>query len=188
MKKTLKHFLPILCMIAAIAVLTLAAAAATETGSCGTGLTYTLDTETGVLTVSGTGAMTDFYAATPAPWSSYAASVRTVKLEEGVTTLGNLALKGCVKLESLSLPTTLIEIGTGNLPTESPLWQPAAAGEIRVDGWLVSYKGTTPQDLRLSDGIRGMANGVFAWDSVKTAVLPGSLRYVGKDTSFRAML
>ena len=42
MKKTLKHFLPILCMIAAIAVLTLAAAAATETGSCGTGLTYTL--------------------------------------------------------------------------------------------------------------------------------------------------
>lgn len=182
MKKTLKHFLLILCMIAAIAVLTLAAAAATETGSCGTDLTYTLDTETGVLTVSGTGAMTDFYAATPAPWSSYAASVRTVKLEEGVTTLGNLALEGCVKLESLSLPTTLTEIGTGNLPTESPMWQSAAAGEICVDGWLVSYKGTTPQDLRLSDGIRGMANGVFAWDSVKTAVLPGSLLYVGKDT------
>ena len=151
-------------------------------GSCGNGVRYVFDKNTGVLTISGTGAMTDFYAATPAPWSSYAADVRTVKLEEGVTTLGNLALKGCVKLESLSLPTTLTEIGTGNLPTESPMWQSAAAGEIRVDGWLVSYKGTTPQDLRLGDGIRGMANGVFAWDSVKTAVLPGSLLYVGKDT------
>ena len=151
-------------------------------GTCGNGVRYVFDKDTGVLTISGTGAMTDFYAATPAPWSSYAASVRAVKLEEGVTTLGNLALEGCVKLESLSLPTTLTEIGTGNLPTESPMWQSAAAGEIRVDGWLVSYKGTTPQDLRLSDGIRGMANGVFAWDSVKTAVLPGSLLYVGKDT------
>ena len=151
-------------------------------GSCGNGVRYVFDKNTGVLTISGTGAMTDFYAATPAPWSSYAADVRTVKLEEGVTTLGNLALKGCVKLESLSLPTTLTEIGTGNLPTESPMWQSAAAGEIRVDSWLVSYKGTTPQDLRLGDGIRGMANGVFAWDSVKTAVLPGSLLYVGKDT------
>ena len=39
MKKTLKYFLPILCMIAALAALTLAAAAATETGSCGTDLT-----------------------------------------------------------------------------------------------------------------------------------------------------
>ncbi len=151
-------------------------------GTCGNGVRYVFDKDTGVLTISGTGAMTDFYAATPAPWSSYAASVRAVKLEEGVTTLGNLALEGCVKLESLSLPTTLTEIGTGNLPTESPMWQSAAAGEICVDGWLVSYKGTTPQDLRLSDGIRGMANGVFAWDSVKTAVLPGSLLYVGKDT------
>ena len=151
-------------------------------GTCGNDVRYVFDKDTGVLTISGTGAMTDFYAATPAPWSSYAADVRTVKLEEGVTTLGNLALKGCVKLESLSLPTTLTEIGTGNLPTESPMWQSAAAGEIRVDGWLVSYKGTTPQDLRLGDGIRGMANGVFAWDSVKTAVLPGSLLYVGKDT------
>ena len=151
-------------------------------GTCGNGVRYVFDKDTGVLTISGTGAMTDFYAATPAPWSSYAASVRAVKLEEGVTTLGNLALEGCVKLESLSLPTTLTEIGTGNLPTESPMWQSAAAGEICVDGWLVSYKGTTPQDLRLGDGIRGMANGVFAWDSVKTAVLPGSLLYVGKDT------
>lgn len=151
-------------------------------GTCGNGVRYVFDKDAGVLTISGTGAMTDFYAATPAPWSSYAASVRAVKLEEGVTTLGNLALEGCVKLESLSLPTTLTEIGTGNLPTESPMWQSAAAGEICVDGWLVSYKGTTPQDLRLSDGIRGMANGVFAWDSVKTAVLPSSLLYVGKDT------
>ena len=60
MKKTLKYFLPILCMIAALAALTLAAAAATETGSCGTDLTYTFDTETGVLTISGKGAMGDY--------------------------------------------------------------------------------------------------------------------------------
>ena len=39
MKKKLKYFLPILCILAALAVLTLAAAAATETGSCGTDLT-----------------------------------------------------------------------------------------------------------------------------------------------------
>lgn len=51
MKKTMKHFLPILCMIAALAVLTLAAAAAIETGSCGSNATYTLDTATGVMVI-----------------------------------------------------------------------------------------------------------------------------------------
>lgn len=179
MKKTLKYFLPILCMIAALAALTLAVAAATETGSCGTDLTYTFDTETGVLTISGTGAMTDFYRDTPAPWSSYAADVRTAVLEEGVTTLGNSALLNCSSLESLSLPTTLTRIGAGSLPSESPLRNSVMKGEICVDGWLMDYNGTVPKDLCLSEGICGMADAIFIWNSVETAVLPRSLRYIG---------
>ena len=183
MKHCTRFFLPLLLLCLSLVAFALGAGAAVETGSCGDNLTYALDTETGVLTISGNGAMTDFYEATPAPWSSYAASVRTVVLEEGVTTLGNLALVG-TNLERLTLPTTLTEIGTGNLPWESPLWKSMPDGEVCVDGWLMGYKGTKPKNLCLSEGIVGMTDGVFALGSVETAVLPSSLMYVGKDSFF----
>ena len=101
MKKTLKHFLPILCMIAAIAVLTLAAAAATETGSCGTDLTYTLDTETGVLTVSGTGTRIR------KPELSDSSLVRSIVISEGARVMMYDAFSDCGNLESITIPTTL---------------------------------------------------------------------------------
>lgn len=183
MKHCTRFFLPLLLLCLSFIAFALCAGAAVETGSCGENLTYTLDTDTGLLTISGTGPMTEYYANTPAPWSSYAASVRTVVLEEGVTTLGNLALD-CTNLERLSLPTTLTEIGTGNLLWESPLWESMPEGEVCVDGWLMGYKGTKPKNLCLSEGIVGMTNGVFALESVETAILPSSLMYVGKDSFF----
>lgn len=182
MKKLYAHFSRIFCLLAVLAALTLTAFAV-ETGTCGANLTYTLDTETGVLTVSGTGAMPDYYAATPAPWSDYASYVRTVNIGEGVTRVGNMAFDGCTKLKSLSLPSTLTAMGA-SLPFESPLYQSMADGEVCIDGWLIGYKGTRPTRLSVSEGIIGIADNVFAFDAVETAVLPKSLQYIGRYVFF----
>lgn len=79
-------------------------------GSCGTGVTWTL-TSYGVLTISGSGAMTDYSSLSAIPWSSYISDITRVVIKEGVTTIGNGAFYSCNNLESVSIPVTVTSIG-----------------------------------------------------------------------------
>ena len=96
----MKHILKLFVLAALCAALTLAAAAATETGSCGTGLTYTLDTETGVMTISGEGRLGQ-------PQTKNKKAVRTLVIAEGVKNIQMSAFHGYTELRSVTLPTTL---------------------------------------------------------------------------------
>nr|MCR5488167.1 leucine-rich repeat domain-containing protein [Lachnospiraceae bacterium] len=65
------------------------------------------------LIISGYGAMYDFSANDPVPWKSYASSIRTVILPEGMTHIGNYAFDGFTGVfGDLSLPSTLKTIGS----------------------------------------------------------------------------
>lgn len=55
MKTRTKRLLPLMLLCIALFALALTAAAATKTGACGDNLTYTLDTDTGVLAIAGSG-------------------------------------------------------------------------------------------------------------------------------------
>ena len=61
-----------------------ASAEITNEGECGKSLTWTLDTD-GVLTVSGTGAMTSFTSAGAQPWYFFSEQITSVVIEDGVT-------------------------------------------------------------------------------------------------------
>ena len=83
MKKTLRMILLLAVMVCALCV---NAGAEELSGTCGAkgneeNVTWMLDTETGVLTISGTGKMV---AASPA-WYNQRQKVKTVVIDEGVT-------------------------------------------------------------------------------------------------------
>lgn len=80
------------------------------TGSCGADLTWSLDRSSGVLTISGSGAMDDF--SSGAPWYSYCYEIKSVSLPDGITYIGEAAFYRCSNLESVSLPSTVTVIGT----------------------------------------------------------------------------
>ena len=95
--------------------LSVTAAAETVSGDCGavgSNVTWSLDTEAGVLTISGTGAMTD-YAYNSSPWVSYRSSVKAVTIDSGVTTIGKYAFYGCTGLTSVTIPDSVTSIGSG---------------------------------------------------------------------------
>ena len=74
-------------------------------GENGNNVTATLNTVTGVMTISGTGAMKDYNVINPdQPWLSQRDSIKHLVVENGVTSIGKNAFANCLSLETVELP------------------------------------------------------------------------------------
>ena len=84
-------------------------------GNCGVSsadnVVWSLDTETGILTISGVGEMENFSAFSYSPWYSYRSYVRTVSVAEGVTSIADYAFYRCTNLADIKLPDSVTSIG-----------------------------------------------------------------------------
>ena len=78
----------------------------------GENLTATLNTETGELRITGTGKMTNWSSTNKRPWYSYREKIKTVVIEEGVTTIGDSAFSFCRSLSKIELPSSVTSIGS----------------------------------------------------------------------------
>ena len=76
---------------------------------CGDNLVWEFDEGNGTLTIRGTGEMYDYDGSSP--WYSLRGHIKTVVVEEGVTTIGNDAFRACRQIEKIELPDTLTRIG-----------------------------------------------------------------------------
>ena len=97
--------------------------AATYSGSCGTNAYWSLDKATGVLTITGKGAMSNYvntgYTSSQSPWIEYNYKnyITSVVVSEGITSIGNDAFGWLPKLSAVSLPSTsfFISVALGYL-------------------------------------------------------------------------
>ena len=80
-----------------------------ESGTCGANVTW--DLTDGVLTISGTGDMTDFTYESPAPWYDIRESINTVVINSGVTTIGERAFELCENVTTVTIPNGITKIG-----------------------------------------------------------------------------
>ena len=85
--------------------------ASVHTGSCGPNVTYSLNTSTRELTISGTGAMHDYTSENVAPWYNERSYIHEVVIKEGVTTIGSYAFLDCTNLSSITIPNSVKSIG-----------------------------------------------------------------------------
>ena len=86
MKKVISLFLSVAMLLSIVSVVDFSAYASVKTGKCGDNVTYSLDTETGVLTISGTGKMTD-YSYSSSPFCNDT-KIKVVTIDYGVTSIG----------------------------------------------------------------------------------------------------
>ena len=148
-----------LAAIIAVCVYVPAYAQDSETsGSLGENITYTYDSTTETLTVSGSG---DIYAEDGKyPWKEFK-SLKTVVVGEGITSLGKGAFNSLKKLRFIELPSTLKSIGAS------------------------AISGTDLYELNIPEGVEKIDDyGCEYLENLRKLTLPKSLREVGKDAFF----
>ena len=96
------------CFLISLILICAVGAQADSSGSCGTNARWSYSN--GVLTISGSGAMSN-YTDGKQPWNSVATKVQTVQVEEGITSIGDYAFKGMSSLTSVQLPEGIKTIG-----------------------------------------------------------------------------
>ena len=111
MKHTRKLFTLLALLVCLFALLAVTAHAEELTFSGGPGIVCTLDTETGVFTVSGSGDMKD-YGYDGVPWRGYRGSITSAVIEPGITSIGSHVFQDCGNMTAISIPEGVTRIGT----------------------------------------------------------------------------
>ncbi|MGN0166225.1 MAG: leucine-rich repeat protein [Lachnospiraceae bacterium] len=79
-------------------------------GVCGESASYSFDLTTGILTITGEGAMEDYSGGTT-PWSSFRSLIREIVIGEGITYVGVYNFYYLTNLETVQFPSSLERIG-----------------------------------------------------------------------------
>lgn len=108
--KNLKIFLSAALVLLLCCVLRMDVHAETYKGGCGTGVNWTLDSETGLLVIYGDGACKD-YKMGGSPFNSYQSYIKKAVVEDGVTELGDWLFYNCDYLEEIIMGDDVTRIG-----------------------------------------------------------------------------
>ena len=150
-------------------------------GTCGENLIWSLD-DAGVLTISGTGAMSDYNYNT-IPWYSIKNTIKSIVLSNGVSSIGDNAFYECLKLTSVSIPATVTSIGewafyfcrslTGiNLPN----------GITTIDKYAFRYC-MNVVNITLPDSVSTIGNGAFSYCSALESInIPDAVTAINQST------
>ena len=204
-KRTMARAAMLLVMLLTTATAWAAVGDVVDSGTCGDNLTWTLaendddpntvtwgNGTTGhtayTLTITGSGAMTD-YTYSSMPWYSNQQSVTRLVLPDGLTHVGNYAFNTCNNVRSVTLPASVTSIGESAFTVVGV--KASSCSFTAAEGSLLSSIGTDGfngfggnVDLRNCTSLTTIGEKVFENYKTNTVYLPVSMRTVAKDAFY----
>ena len=148
-----------------------------DSGTCGENLTWTL--AGGTLTISGSGAMTDYGESNTAPWYSGREQITAVMVDQGVTGIGAYAFYGCVNLADVTLPEGLTKIGEYAFKGCSALGRVEILNGMTTLGYD-AFRESGITEVVLPEGLKTIGNGAFYnCANLRSVSLPSTLQNLG---------
>jgi hypothetical protein len=197
----------ILTLVLVVMAFPMLAKAADEvaSGTCGDNLTWTLDSD-GLLTISGTGEMSDYTSQSRAPWygDGYGQKIKRVIIKPGVTSIGdyaftdcsnptnitipesvtrigNYAFNGCSNLNSITIPTGVISIGNYAFYGCSSLTSIEIPEGVTSIGICAFGECSRLTSITIPESVTGIGESAFQNCSSLTGItLPGGLTSIGE--------
>ncbi len=167
----------LLALLLCVGLFVLPAAAEELSGTCGDNLSWTL--QNGVLTISGSGEMIDFPENTPAPWLEHTDQIQLVKVEEGVTSIGDAAFYHCVNLTAVTLPLSVKSLGDLAFAGCYNMTQIYIPGVEEI-GWGCFYDCTALTSITLPECLRTISDKAFYHcSSLAGITIPASVVSLG---------
>ena len=174
MKKRIFSFVLAVLMTVSLLPATALAANIVDSGTCGAEVTWTLDSD-GVLTISGTGAMKDYY---NSPWNG--SRVKSAVIAEGVTSIGSYAFWGCKSLTSVTIPDSVTSIGEYAFNGCSSLTSVTIPDSVTSIGGSAFAGCTSLTSVTIPDSVTSIVGYAFSnCTSLTSVTIPDSVTSIG---------
>jgi len=147
-------------------------------GTCGENLTWNLTGR--VLTISGTGAMTNYSDSNHAPWYDNRSSITSVIIEDGVTSIGSSAFEYC-NLTSVTIPNSVTSIGNTAFFYCSSLTSITIPNSVTSIGDDAFSSCSGLVSVTIPNSVTSIGNTAFAYCSSLTSItIPNSVTSIGE--------
>lgn len=174
------------------AMLMMTQAWADDNGSCGTNATWYYNSTTKTLTISGTGAMTNYnWSGTISndnrPWKNYKSDITSIVVNNGITAIGNKAFISIYNLTSVTLPTTgLVSIGNDAFKSCSSLSSITIPSSVTTLGYAVFSGCGELTSLTIPSGVTAIPHSLCQYCYLlETVNLPNGLTSIGYEAFYK---
>ena len=181
MKKVISLFLSVAMLLSIVSVVDFSAFADVQTGSCGDNVTYSLDTSTGVLTISGTGDMDDYSFDNNSPFDRNS-NIKSVIIENSVTSIGSYAFEDCTSLTNVTIGNSVTSIGKRAFLGCASLTSVTIGNSVTSIGNYAFSCCESLTSVTIPDSVTSIGHYAFAQcTSLTNITIPNSVTSIGEE-------
>ncbi len=184
-KTSFKRMLSILlCCAMLLGLMPITVSAESYSGSCGAqgdNVTWSLDTEIGVLKITGAGKVAD-YGYSSSPWYAYRESIKSVEIDDGVTSIGDCAFCHCDSLTNVTIPDSVTEIGYFAFANSSSMTSVTIPDNVTSIGEYAFCNCSGLTSITIPNGVTCIDTDTFyGCVSLTSVMIPNNVTSIGEE-------
>ena len=142
-------------------------------------LTWTL-TPDGTLAINGKGKMANFYSYISDAWRAYKSEIKSICIEDGVTSIGEYAFFGCSNLKSITIPDSVTSIGSDAFCNCESLIGVTIPDSVTSIGGAVFSGCTNLTNVTIGIGMTSISDSAFYnCQNLTSITIPDSVTSIG---------
>lgn len=150
-----------------------------DSGTCGEKVTWTLD-DTGLLIISGEGEMEDYQG--NSPFKKDSTKIKSVVIEEGVTSIGDYLFRNCVRLTEITISNSVTSIGERAFDGCNNLESIALPDSVAVIEGSAFCDCSSLTNISIPESVTEIGAGAFLnCDSLTNISIPNSVTHIRRD-------
>ncbi len=138
----------------------------------------------GLLTISGSGAMTDYKFDQYAPWYANEKSLTSASIESGVTSIGVFSFSNCESLESVTISNSVTSIGAWAFNGCESLESLTIPNSVTSIG-NQAFNCSALISITIPDSVTSIGRGIFfSCDALESVTIGNGITSIERDTFF----